>query len=65
MKFVGSIALQDDYSATENLCNYIERFKCEECELTSEFLKSAENTTKESKKEPKTEAGFKILNKKK
>lgn len=40
MEFIGTVALQDDYSAVEDLYfNVIERFKCNSCKKTSEFLK--------------------------
>ncbi|MBN1923783.1 MAG: hypothetical protein JW791_03415 [Nanoarchaeota archaeon] len=40
MVSMGLVALQDDYSAKEELCfDLIERFKCDVCEETFEVLK--------------------------
>ena len=37
---MGLIALQDDYSAKEELCfDFVERFKCNDCQETFEVIK--------------------------
>ncbi|VVB75687.1 Uncharacterised protein [Candidatus Tiddalikarchaeum anstoanum] len=66
MEFLGSVALQDDYSSTEDLCfNIIERFKCDACQVTNEFLKSMnKSVTDEDMCSDKTTSSLNILNKK-
>ena len=59
MDFMGTVALQDDYTATEDLCfNFVERFRCNDCEITSEFLKAVNKDDSSVK----TTSGFKVLN---
>lgn len=70
MEFIGSVALQDDYSAVEDLCfNIVERFKCDACQITSEFMKTLNSrddsgeTSRSEPKDVKTSSGVKLLNK--
>ncbi len=60
MEFIGSVAMQDDYTKVEDLCfNIVERFKCNDCDVTNEFMKSVNGGD-----DKKTPSNLKFLNKK-